>query len=121
MSEPWAILTRRYGEDIRSPTVAQLAVAVAELYHETLPGMTEGDYAEHGAASLRCGFDDGPMYILEVNRLREVRLEEWADQDFEKELAPPRTMHDVQEDEALLLWGWLAEGRIDQVRSQPWG
>ena len=52
MSQPWVILSRRYGGDTRSPTVAQLAEAVAELYHETLPGMTEGDYTEHGAASF---------------------------------------------------------------------
>lgn len=120
MSEPWVILTRRYGGDTRSPTVAQLAEAVAELYHETLPGMTDVDYAEHGAASLRYGYDDGPMYVLEINRLREARLEEWADQDFEQELAPPRTMHGVPEDQSLQLWSWLAEGKIEQVRSQPW-
>jgi hypothetical protein len=120
MGEPWVILTRRYGSDTRSPTAVQLAEAIAELYHETLPGMTEGDYAEHGAASLRRGYDDGPMYVLEVSRLCEVRLEEWADQDFEQELGPPRMMHDVPEDRALQLLNWLAEGQIDRVRSQPW-
>ena len=109
-----------YGGDTRNPTVAQLADAVAELYHETLPGMTEGDYAEHGAASLRYGYDEGPMYLLEVNRRRDVRLEEWFDQDFEQELAPPRTLHDVSEDQALRLLSLLAEGLIDRVRSQPW-
>jgi hypothetical protein len=120
MSQPWVILTRRYGGDTRSPSVAQVAEAVAELYHETLPGMTEGDYAEHAAASLRYGYDDGPMYILEISRLREVRLEEWADQDYEEELAPPRRMREVQQVQALRLWSWLAEGQIDRVRSQPW-
>jgi hypothetical protein len=120
MSQPWVILTRRYGSDTRSPTVAQLAEAVAELYHETLPGMTEGDYAEHGAATLRYGYDDGPMYVLEVSRLREVTLEEWADQGYEQELAPPRRMREVSDDQALLLWSWVAEGQIDRVRSEPW-
>lgn len=120
MSQPWIILTWRYGGDTPSPTLAQLAQAVAELYHETLPGMTKGDYAEHGAASLRCGYDDGPMLLLEVNRLREVRLEEWADQDYEHELAAPRTMREVPEEQALQLWTWLAQGEIDRVRSQPW-
>jgi len=120
MSQPWVILARRYGGDTRSPTVAQLAEAIAELYHETLPGMTEGDYAEHGAASLRYGYDDGPMYVLEVNRLREVTLEEWADQDYEQELGPPRRMREVSEGQALQLWSWLAEGQIDRVRLQPW-
>jgi hypothetical protein len=120
MTQSWVILTRRYGGETRSPTAAQLSDAIAELYHETLPGMTEGDYAEHGAASLRYGYDDGPMYVLEVNRLREVTLEEWADQDYEAELAPPRRMCEVPQDQALRLWGWLAEGRVELVRSQPW-
>ncbi|WP_197442409.1 hypothetical protein [Lignipirellula cremea] len=100
--------------------MAQLAEAVAELYHEILPGMTENDYAEHGAASLCHGFDDGPMYVLEVDRLREVTWEEWGDQDYEQELAPPRRMREVTEDQALRLWSWLAEGQIDRVRSLPW-
>jgi hypothetical protein len=120
MSQPWVILTRRYGGDTRNPTVSQLAEAIAELYHETLPGMTEGDYAEHGAALLRCGYDNGPMYVLEVNRLREVTLQEWVDQDYEQALAPVRTMRGVPEDQALRLWGWLAYAQIDRVRSQPW-
>jgi hypothetical protein len=120
MSEPWVILTRRYGSDTESPTVTQLAEAIAELYHENLPGMTEGDYIEHGVAFLRFGFDDGPMYVLEVNRLCQVRFEEWADQDFEKELAPPVKMLYVPEGQALQLWNWLTEGQIDRVRSQPW-
>jgi hypothetical protein len=120
VSEPWVILTPRYGSDIQNPTATQLAEAVAELYHETLPNMTEGDYAEHGAASLRYGYDDGPMYLLEVNRIRNVRFEEWADQGFEQEQAPPRIMKDVAEVQALRLWTLLVEGLFDQVRSQPW-
>ena len=120
MSEPWVILTRRYGEETGSPTAAQLAEAIAELYHETLPDMTDGDYAEHGAASLRYGYDDGPMFVLEVNRLREITLEEWADQDYEQELAPRRRMQVVPEDQALRLWTLLAQGNIDRIRLQPW-
>jgi hypothetical protein len=120
MSQPWVIVDRRYGDGSRSPTVAQLREAITELYHETLPSMTEGDYAEHGAASLRYGYDEGPMYVVEINRLREVTLEQWADQDYEQELAPPRSMSGVPEDHALRLWSWLAEGKIEQVQSQPW-
>ena len=92
MNQPWCILTRRHGEDVRSPSDAELAQAIAELYHETLDGMTDGDYAEHGDASLRFGYDDGPMYVLTANRLREVTFEEWADQDYEQELVPPRRL-----------------------------
>src|SRR5213082_3359761 len=104
MPEPWAILTRRYGGETTSPTFAQLKEAMAELYHETLLRLAEGDYSEHGSASLRFGNDTGPMYLLEVNRLRQMRFEEWADQDYERELAPPRTMQSVPQDMALRLW-----------------
>lgn len=120
MSDPWVILTRRYGGDTRSPSAVHLAEAIAELYHETLPGMTEDDYAEHGAASLRCGSADGPMYVLEVSRLGDVRLEEWSDQDYAQELAPARTIREVPQEQALQLWGWLAQGQVDRVRSQLW-
>lgn len=120
MSEPWVILTRRYGADTRSPTLAQLAEAIAELYHEMLPDMNLGDYAEHGTASLRYGYDEGPMYVLEVNRLHEVTLEEWADQDYEQRIAPRRIRREVPQKQAVRLWNWLAEGQIDRVRQQPW-
>ena len=60
MDEPWVILTRRYGGDVRNPTAEELALAIEELYVEDLQGMTEADYEEHGAAFLRNGFDDGP-------------------------------------------------------------
>lgn len=120
MSEPWLILTRRYGGDTRSPSAAQLAEAIAELYHESSPDMTEADHTEHGVASLRYGYDDGPMHVLEVNRIHELTLEEWADQEYEQALAPPRRLCGVPEDQALLLWSWLAEGQIERVRSQPW-
>jgi hypothetical protein len=120
MSQPWVILTRRYGADIRSPSPDQLANAIAELYHETLPDMTEDDYAEHGAAFLRYGYDEGPMFVIEVDRLRQVTFEELADQDYERELMPPRHMHHVSEDQALQLWMYLAHGQIESVRSQRW-
>jgi hypothetical protein len=79
--EPWVILTARYGSDTSAPTNADLARAIEELYVEDLPGMTEAHYEEHGAAWIRHGFDDGPMYVLEVTRTGIVRFEEWADQD----------------------------------------
>lgn len=113
MSQPWVILTRRYGDDTRSPTAIQLAEAIAELYHESVPGMTEGADAEHPDALLRYGWDDGPMFVLAVNRLHEVRFEEWSDHDFEKELASPRQMRGIPENQALQLWFWLAQGEID--------
>lgn len=120
MYEPWVILTRRYGEDVRSPTTQQLADAVSEVYHETIPGMTLAFYAEHGSALLRYGYDEGPMFVLYVDRLHQVVFEEWADQDYEVELAPARKMRDVSEVLACELLGWLADGQIDWLRSQHW-
>jgi hypothetical protein len=120
MSEPWVILTQRYGAETRHPTPAKLAEAVAELYHETLPGMTEEDYAEHGAAWVRFGYDNGPMFVLTINRLGEARFEEWADQDFGQELANPRTMDGMPQSDALQLWVLLAQGDIDRIRQQRW-
>jgi hypothetical protein len=120
MDEPWVILTRRYGGDVRGPTAEELARAIEELYVEDLPGMTEADYEEHGAAFLRYGFDDGPMYLLEVSRGGMVTLEEWADQNYQTPLSPPRLMASVPPRRALELWRWLAEGAIDKVHRQPW-
>jgi hypothetical protein len=120
MDEPWLILSRRYGGDVRNPTAGELALAIEEQYVENLPGMTEADYEEHGAASLRYGFDDGPMYVLEVSRGGAVTLEEWADQDYQTALSPRRSMASVPAGRALELWRWLAEGAIDKVRHEPW-
>ena len=114
MYKPWVILTRRYGDDVCNPTAGQLADAVSELYHETTPD------AEHGSVFLRYGSDDGPMFVLDVDRLHQVVFEEWADQDFEVELAPSRKIRDVSEIQACQLLGLLADGQIDLVRSQSW-
>jgi hypothetical protein len=43
------------------------------------------------------------MLVLEVDRLRDVTLEVWADQDYEHELDPARTMRTVPEAQALRL------------------
>jgi hypothetical protein len=120
MDGAWVILQRRYGEEVRCPSAALLAEAIGELYRENLPGMTEGDYEEHGAGSLRYGFDDGPMIVVGVSRHGLVTLEEWADQDYKQELSPPRVMRALPEEQALRLWLWLARGEIGSVRSQAW-
>jgi hypothetical protein len=79
--EPWVILLRRYGTETRSPSTGDLAKAVSELFDESIPAMTESDYREHGAASLRYGFDAGPMFTVEITRSGSATLEQWADQD----------------------------------------
>lgn len=116
MGNPWCYLLRRYGEENRMPTRDELAAAIKELYEENLPGMTEGDYEEHGAGSLRYGFDEGPMYILEITSHGTARLEEWADQDYEMKLCPMREVKALPQEKAVLLWEHLAVGEIEAVR-----
>src|SRR5262249_3934621 len=114
------ILTPRSGGDMANPTIAQLSEGIAEVYHETLSRMTQVDRAKHGAAFLRYFSRDGSMYVLEVNRLREVTFEEWADQDHERWFTPRWKRRGFPEDQALRLWTWLADGHLDRVRWQPW-
>lgn len=119
--ERWTILNVRYGGSFSNPTDEQLAQAIEELYVEQLPDMTEEDYEEHGMAFLCIGYDEGPMYEMEITRGREVWFEEWPDQDeYEHPLVPPRMMEDVSQEHALQLWKLLSLGLIEEVRQQPW-
>ncbi len=117
MSNPWCYLLFRYGEERGAPTSGEVAAAVKELYEERLPGMTEGDYEEHGAASLRYGYDEGPMYVLEITRHGTARWEEWADQDYEIELCPMIEVKSLPREKAVLLWEQLAAGETDLVQA----
>jgi hypothetical protein len=117
MSDPWLYLLRRYGEEIGSPSATQIEAAISELFHENLPGMNEANYDEHGAASLRYGYDDGPMYVLELSRGRSARWEEWADQDYNDEICPPKELSSLSEERANELWSQLARGKIDEFRA----
>lgn len=116
MSIPWCYLLTRYGEEKGKPTRDEISAALKELYEENLPDMTEGDYEEHGAGSLRYGYDDGPMYVLEITRHGTARLEEWADQDYETELCPVKEAEALSQEKAALLWEHLATGEIEAVR-----
>jgi hypothetical protein len=116
MSDPWCYLLRRYGKETGVPTRDEISSAVKELYEENLPGMTEGDYEEHGASSLRYGYDQGPMYVLEITRHGTARWEEWADQDYETELCPIREVKALPQEKAVQLWEHLAAGEIEAVR-----
>ncbi len=118
IEKPWCYLLSRYGDDIKSPTPKIIKASVRELYKENLRGMTEADYDEHGSAALRFGYDEGPMYELEVTRHGyRAHWEEWADQDYRTELCPPRGVESISRAQAELLWNLLADGKIEQVRS----
>ena len=117
MTDSWLILSKRYGGDRRSPTANELSNAVHELFHESIHGMMESDYEEHGSASLRYGWDQGPMYVLDISRNGTVTFEQWADQDYEQELSPGQSMR-VSEQRALELLSLLASGQLDQLRTE---
>jgi len=115
MSQGWVILTTRYGTDVRSPTESQFIAALRELFDPRV------DDEEHGDAWLRYGNDDGPMFVLTFTCGHTARFEEWADQDFEVELAPPRESAPISDSEALNLWMRLSAGDLQAVRDWRWG
>ncbi len=93
---------------------------MVEIHHENIPSMTERDYAEHPSASLRYGFDDGPMYVLNVYRSKTVYFAQWSDQDYERELEPELERVNVSEGDALQLWELLAAGKIGEIKGSEW-
>lgn len=117
MSDPWCYLLRRYGNETGKPSRDEIAAAVKELYEENLLDMTEGSYEEHGAASLRYGYDEGPMYVLEITRRGKAIWEEWVDQDYNVELCPEKEVTSLPPEIAMHLWEQLAEGKVDAVRA----
>jgi hypothetical protein len=119
-NQPWIILTSRYGGDARNPATEQVAKAVREIFHEDTPSMLEADYAEHPNAWIRYGFDEGPMYVIDIGRGGTIRFEQWADPDFEDELEAPLTMANATEQDALRLLTMLTKGQIDQIKAEKW-
>jgi hypothetical protein len=111
----WVISTTRWGKDIRAPEEATLDVALRDVYHESTGEMIAASYEEHPNAWLRYGFDEGPVFVLDVYRTGRIVFDQWADQDFEKRLAPESSMN-VAEAEARQLWRWLAQGETGKVR-----
>ena len=110
----WVYLQKRFGGSVQEPTVAQLSASLRELFDPKI------DDEEHGAASLRFGNDEGPMFTIEFTCRHRARFEEWADQDYERELAPPRKGTVEGHDEALILWTALARGDLETVLRWLW-
>jgi hypothetical protein len=113
----WAILTFRYGRDVRNPTPHDIAEAVAELSNENIPGMQEGDYAEHPNAWLRLGSDDGPVYVVDAYCNGQVILSKYADQD-DIDAASEVTLTNVPKEKLLAMWTWLAENDLARFRTE---
>jgi len=112
MESGWWILTTRWGVDIVSPTTAQLQCALEEVFSAKDP--------EHPNSWLRFGHDHGPMFVLDVYESGTVVLEEWADTEFQLELAPPRLLTGTTPAAAMRLWQLLRQGDLPAVRSIDW-
>jgi len=115
MTQAWVLLTSADGRDTAAPTDQQLAAELAGLYarHQCATG------TEPASAALRFGYDDGLMYVAEVDASGEVRFEEWSDRDCELALADPRRMA-ASQNEALQLWCWLARRQVAKIRALDW-
>lgn len=112
MEGGWWILTTRWGVDIVSPTTAQLQGALEEVFSAKDP--------EHPNSWLRFGRDNGPMFVLDVYEGGTVVFEEWADTEFELELASPRQLTGATQAIALRLWQLLRQGDLPAIRATDW-
>jgi hypothetical protein len=114
MTQAWLTLTGLDGRDIAAPTDKQLAATLTALY-----ALGKHASAEPATAALRFGYDDGLMYVAEVNSRGDIRFEEWSDRDCELALATPRCMH-ASKAKALELWSLMARRQVSRIRELPW-
>lgn len=113
MSEPWFILTKRFGADIRDPSLNDLQTAVSEI-------VDHAEDHEHTSTFVRYGYDDGPMYVLTYSTDRRLSFEQWADQDFEVEAAPAGCISEVPPNRVGILMQLLGAGAVDRVKEAEW-
>ena len=115
MTEPWSVLTTRYGSDVNCPTAKQIVAAVGEV---TDPAHTDDE--EHVEVYLRHGYDNGPMYIVGYTTSGRMYFEQWNDQDFESEIAPRVSIAEVSPSEAIRTLQELSVGDIQLVKQLDW-
>jgi hypothetical protein len=99
------------------PSDSHLALAADEIFNESIEGMTEADYAGHPTAWLRYGFDEGPMFVIEVSRDRTVTLSRYADQD-DIDPSVEYQMTNMPQERLATLWNWLARGEMEKIRAE---
>src|SRR5262249_21833578 len=116
MSTPWFHLTTRIGESIISPSVADMRGALEELFQGELHGFDRGDDEEHLNTWLTYGFDDGPLYDVDVYSSGKVILSKYRDADY-NDLEEELTLLGVTQTRVEELWQWLASGQVERVRS----
>jgi hypothetical protein len=114
--QEWLILTTRYGKDIENPSKEDLSHALEELRKDDPKAMTEGDYDEYSNTWLRCGTDDGLMYILSVSKDGTTSLSEFVSQDADDPIG--ELTRKISSEKALTLWVLLAEGNPDKVEAE---
>lgn len=116
MTQVWVTLTLADGREIASPSDQQLATALTELYRQSMPGASPADLA---CAVVRFGYDDGLMYVAEVNSAGDISFEEWSDSDCELALAAPRRMKASQE-QAQAVWLMMSRRQVSKIRALAW-
>jgi hypothetical protein len=115
MTHAWVVLTGPDGRETAAPSDTELAAALSELSAPQQGGAER----EPAVAALRFGYDDGLMYVAEVNSKGEINFEEWSDRDCEIALADPRRMH-ADQAQALQLWSMLAHRQVAKIRALDW-
>lgn len=103
-------LTYRFGDHKIAPERADLERALAEIFHESVFGLPEADFAEHPSCWLTRGWDaEGKWAALTVDIYRGglAILSKYADQDDANPEYEYRRSG-VDEVESLRLWGLLA-------------
>lgn len=100
------------GVDIRSPSDEDLQSALKEVWSVS--------DSEHPNAWLRFGCEAGRMYMLDVYEGGTVIFSQWADADFEKELAPEGRRANVSIENALRLWRALRQGDLSTIVGEGW-
>jgi hypothetical protein len=116
MTHAWFSLVGPDGREQPSPTEQQIKAVLAELFG---PRRKSIDNAEPRSAALRFGYDDGLMYVAEVNSNGEASFEEWSDRDCELALASPRRMPATPE-QARQLWSLMAARQVSKIRDLDW-
>lgn len=123
MTHAWFSLTGPDGHEQTSPTEQQMSAVLAELFGVPAPQPANGSATtasnEPRSAALRFGYDDGLMYVAEVNSKGEARFEEWSDRDCELALADPRRMAATPE-LARQLWTLMATRQVSKIRALDW-
>lgn len=115
--ESWIILTTRFGEDHINPDITDLKKAMEELLTLEDLGLSEQEKTEFNHIGLRFGYEEGPMYMLEVFCDQKVIFSQWADPDHQRELSPKRIIPVLPEEKILSLLRMLALGQVENLKS----